>query len=315
MAERADREVRSAIAEAEATAPSGPRDPHRGRFGPARLRALEISWPERIRARPRPSSSAGVPVATSRRSAWANSGRRSSWSSVGSSAGSASIGGASRPRRSSMPRSSTRRSGPRVRRSGCSRRTRASSWPQRWPGSAPFVEKERQGVQQLLKAAGVQVLFGEAKFTGPRSAELAARDGGRERIDFASAIIATGARPHVVPRIRAGRRPCPHRREHPRARRAPGLDGHPRRWRERLRARRVPGEGRRPSDDRRASPPAASPASSRTCRRSSRERSSAWASSSGSERRRRSSRATRRTSCSASRERTGRPRSRGNDSS
>jgi len=61
------------------------------------------------------------------------------------------------------------------------------------------VEKERQGVQQLLKAAGVQVLFGEAKFTGPRSAELAARDGGRERIDFASAIIATGALPTSFP--------------------------------------------------------------------------------------------------------------------
>jgi dihydrolipoamide dehydrogenase len=55
------------------------------------------------------------------------------------------------------------------------------------------VDKERQGVAQLLKAAGVQVLFGEAKFTGPRTAELAARDGGRERIDFDSAIIATGA--------------------------------------------------------------------------------------------------------------------------
>jgi dihydrolipoamide dehydrogenase len=55
------------------------------------------------------------------------------------------------------------------------------------------IEKERQGVAQLLKAAGVEVLFGEAHFTGPHSAELSARDGGRERIDFSSAVIATGA--------------------------------------------------------------------------------------------------------------------------
>jgi dihydrolipoamide dehydrogenase len=61
------------------------------------------------------------------------------------------------------------------------------------------VEKERQGVAQLLKAAGVQVLFGEARFTGPTSAEFRARDGGRERIDFGSAVIATGALPTSFP--------------------------------------------------------------------------------------------------------------------
>jgi dihydrolipoamide dehydrogenase len=61
------------------------------------------------------------------------------------------------------------------------------------------VAKERQGVVTLLKAAGVAHLPGEARFTGPRSAELTAPDGGRERIDFDSAVIATGAIPMVLP--------------------------------------------------------------------------------------------------------------------
>jgi dihydrolipoamide dehydrogenase len=62
---------------------------------------------------------------------------------------------------------------------------------QRWKESV--VAKERQGVASLLKSAGVTVLTGSVRFTGPRSAELAAPDGGRERIDFEQAIIATGA--------------------------------------------------------------------------------------------------------------------------
>ncbi|MCI4353430.1 MAG: dihydrolipoyl dehydrogenase [Thermoplasmata archaeon] len=62
---------------------------------------------------------------------------------------------------------------------------------QRWKESV--VAKERQGVTSLLKSAGVTVLWGTARFTGPRSAELTAPDGGRERIDFEQAIIATGA--------------------------------------------------------------------------------------------------------------------------
>jgi dihydrolipoamide dehydrogenase len=61
------------------------------------------------------------------------------------------------------------------------------------------VAKERSGVALLLKSAGVSVLFGEARFTGPRSAELVAADGGRERIDFAKAIVATGAVPTILP--------------------------------------------------------------------------------------------------------------------
>ncbi len=55
------------------------------------------------------------------------------------------------------------------------------------------VAKERQGVSVLLKSAGVTVLPGRARFTGPRTADLTAPDGGHERIDFAQAVIATGA--------------------------------------------------------------------------------------------------------------------------
>ncbi len=55
------------------------------------------------------------------------------------------------------------------------------------------VAKERGGVATLLKAAGVTVLPGEARFTGPRSLDVRAPDGGHERVDFASAVIATGA--------------------------------------------------------------------------------------------------------------------------
>lgn len=61
----------------------------------------------------------------------------------------------------------------------------------RWKESV--VAKERGGVATLLKSAGVTVLPGRARFTGPRSADLTAADGGHERIDFAQAVIATGA--------------------------------------------------------------------------------------------------------------------------
>jgi dihydrolipoamide dehydrogenase len=67
---------------------------------------------------------------------------------------------------------------------------------QAWKASV--VAKERQGVATLLKAAGVTVLPGEARLTGPRSAEQVAPDGGRERIDFQSAVLATGAIPTVL---------------------------------------------------------------------------------------------------------------------
>ena len=67
----------------------------------------------------------------------------------------------------------------------------------RWKESV--VAKERQGVATLLKAAGATVLPGEARFTGPRSADLTAPDGGHERVDFESAVIATGAVHSTLP--------------------------------------------------------------------------------------------------------------------
>jgi dihydrolipoamide dehydrogenase len=66
-------------------------------------------------------------------------------------------------------------------------------------GKAAVVLKERQGVQLLLKSAGVEILQGAARFTGPHSAELVAPDGGRERLDFQSAVIATGSVPIALP--------------------------------------------------------------------------------------------------------------------
>jgi dihydrolipoamide dehydrogenase len=66
----------------------------------------------------------------------------------------------------------------------------------RWKESV--VAKERSGVASLLKSAGVSVLKGEARFTGPHSVDFAAPDGGHERVDFEHAIIATGAVPAVL---------------------------------------------------------------------------------------------------------------------
>jgi dihydrolipoamide dehydrogenase len=63
----------------------------------------------------------------------------------------------------------------------------------RWKNSV--VEKERLGVQSLLRSAGATALKGTARFSGPRSALLAAADGGQERIDFTDAVIASGAVP------------------------------------------------------------------------------------------------------------------------
>ncbi len=61
----------------------------------------------------------------------------------------------------------------------------------RWKDSV--VAKERTGVASLLATAGVTVLVGEARFTGPKTLDVKAPDGGHERIDFESAVLATGA--------------------------------------------------------------------------------------------------------------------------
>jgi len=61
------------------------------------------------------------------------------------------------------------------------------------------VRKERQGVATLLKSVGAGVLSGEARFTGPRSLDVRAPDGGHERVDFSNAVIATGAVHSTIP--------------------------------------------------------------------------------------------------------------------
>ena len=63
------------------------------------------------------------------------------------------------------------------------------------------VAKERQGVVSLLKSAGVTVLPGEGRFTGPTSLDVRAPDGGHERVDFRAAIVATGATHASLPGI------------------------------------------------------------------------------------------------------------------
>ncbi|MGB6500262.1 MAG: dihydrolipoyl dehydrogenase [Thermoplasmata archaeon] len=67
----------------------------------------------------------------------------------------------------------------------------------RWKESV--VVKERQGVQMLLKGVGATVLPGRGRFTGPKSLDVEAPDGGHERVDFASAVIATGAVHATIP--------------------------------------------------------------------------------------------------------------------
>ena len=61
------------------------------------------------------------------------------------------------------------------------------------------VAKERQGVTGLLKSAGVAVMAGSARFTGPHSVDVVAPDGGHERVDFEQAIIAVGAHHSTIP--------------------------------------------------------------------------------------------------------------------
>lgn len=60
------------------------------------------------------------------------------------------------------------------------------------------VGKLTGGIAQLCKANGVEVLMGEALFTGPRTLEVRGA-GGIETLEFASAIIATGSRPIEIP--------------------------------------------------------------------------------------------------------------------
>ncbi|EQD51956.1 dihydrolipoamide dehydrogenase, partial [mine drainage metagenome] len=65
---------------------------------------------------------------------------------------------------------------------------------------AGVVEKERAGVAQLLKAAGVSIRSGTVELTGPRTALLRPAAGGDpEELHFQAAILATGAYPMSLP--------------------------------------------------------------------------------------------------------------------
>jgi dihydrolipoamide dehydrogenase len=70
---------------------------------------------------------------------------------------------------------------------------------QAWKASV--VDRLVGGIGQLCKGNGVEVLFGEASFTGPRSLSVRA-DGATESIDFGTAVIATGGRPSDLPAFR-----------------------------------------------------------------------------------------------------------------
>lgn len=56
-----------------------------------------------------------------------------------------------------------------------------------------------EGVRNLLNSGGVRIVAGTAVFTGPREIEVRLAEGGKERIGFDKAIIATGSTPAMAP--------------------------------------------------------------------------------------------------------------------
>lgn len=60
------------------------------------------------------------------------------------------------------------------------------------------VKKLTGGVAQLLKANGCTVMAGDAKFTGPKSLEVTAKNE-KTTIHFGACVIATGSRPAALP--------------------------------------------------------------------------------------------------------------------
>ncbi|MFW6193571.1 MAG: mercuric reductase [Gemmatimonadota bacterium] len=59
-----------------------------------------------------------------------------------------------------------------------------------------WVEGSRRGLE---KKDGLELIFGEARFTGPRELEVELRDGGARRLRAERVFVNTGARPHVPP--------------------------------------------------------------------------------------------------------------------
>ncbi|WP_422484663.1 dihydrolipoyl dehydrogenase [Gudongella sp. DL1XJH-153] len=56
-----------------------------------------------------------------------------------------------------------------------------------------------EGVKNLLRTGNIEVIEGIARFTSKKSIEVALNDGGTKRVSFDRAIVATGAKPIIIP--------------------------------------------------------------------------------------------------------------------
>lgn len=61
------------------------------------------------------------------------------------------------------------------------------------------IEGSRAGIDGVLKGNGVEIMAGQARFTGPRSLEVKTPEGNRKEISAGKIIIATGARVEYAP--------------------------------------------------------------------------------------------------------------------
>ncbi|MBI3550633.1 MAG: dihydrolipoyl dehydrogenase [Elusimicrobia bacterium] len=64
---------------------------------------------------------------------------------------------------------------------------------------AGIITGSQRGIATLEKGNNVQVLMGEARFTGANTAEITTEAGGADTVSFEHAIIATGSRPMEIP--------------------------------------------------------------------------------------------------------------------
>ena len=71
---------------------------------------------------------------------------------------------------------------------------------QAWKASV--VDRLVTGIGQVCKGNGVEILSGEASFSGTQSLHVRKSDGSEEEIAFGDAIVATGGRPSDLPAFR-----------------------------------------------------------------------------------------------------------------
>lgn len=62
-----------------------------------------------------------------------------------------------------------------------------------------MIEVSRAGIASVLKGNGVEIMTGEARFTGPRSLQVKMPEGNREEMSAGRIIVATGARVDYAP--------------------------------------------------------------------------------------------------------------------